>query len=523
MSYFYKYIKYKNKYLLLSNQIGNGVDINRTINDNSETILHFVTNNNKINKVKQLLKHPDINVNSQNINGDTPLNYAIYNNYIGIIKLLLNHPNINVNIKNINDETALYYAIEQNNIKIIKLLLEHKNININIQNKYGDTPLHYAVQEKNYILIYILLLQKNINTNIKNNLGIKPLNTDIKNKLYKIIKILSTDKHYKIESKLSLYNTTSYKIDDDNKNKWLENQCYNNARILGKFILDITKHVPYKEFHDNLNLCFNKIPTNLDYVICIPMDVENITNQKSNIWITSILLDKINKKELLNINIKNILYSTDDNYYALIYLYSLLNINFLIFDDGSFSGSQMEADINNIYYNMVYDKSKIFCIIPYMSNNAIKLLNNINNIYIKIIYIEIIETVTERCNKLNIKSLNLVNTNRELQTFNINNSQTLNKLLNEFFPNLRNNFKYNIVNRNMPFYFDHKIADYVSTFPIIYQYGYVRPSSKCKEKSIPLIANCENIPTLESLNKKIYNEQCIIPYYKKLDIKIINI
>ena len=72
----------------------------------------------------------------------------------------------------------------------------------------------------------------------------------------------------------------------------------------------------------------------------------------------------------------------------------------------------------------------------------------------------------------------------------------------------------------MPFYFDHKIADYLSSFPVIYQLGYINSTVGCDRSNQLLIDNCDNLPTFKSLDEKDYDSQCIIPYYKKLNIRI---
>ena len=48
--------------------------------------------------VKLLLKHPTIDVNTEDLNGDTPLIIACIEGDFEVVELLLEQPNINVNI-----------------------------------------------------------------------------------------------------------------------------------------------------------------------------------------------------------------------------------------------------------------------------------------------------------------------------------------------------------------------------------------------------------------------------------------
>ena len=87
---------------------------------------------NNIDTVKKLL-YSGLDINIQDNEKDTALHKACKKNKIELIKLLLAHPDIDVNITNENENknTALYHACNRNNIKIVKLLLEHPKIKLN--------------------------------------------------------------------------------------------------------------------------------------------------------------------------------------------------------------------------------------------------------------------------------------------------------------------------------------------------------------------------------------------------------
>jgi len=132
--------------------------------------------------VKELLKHPKIDINKPGVNGCLPLQVAIVQQNIQIIKELINHPEIDPNAVDLAQTCALsvcypiYIAVMRKNSEILSLLLSHKEININNGRKLGDgtyeTPLSLA--EKNGDQGCINLLKaylKNTNQNKRKNWG----------------------------------------------------------------------------------------------------------------------------------------------------------------------------------------------------------------------------------------------------------------------------------------------------------------------------------------------------------------
>lgn len=93
-------------------------------------MIESYTTEYKINLVRLLVNHPDIDVNSEDNNGDTPLILAArkmqpHDMLEKIMRILLSHPNINVNCKNKAGRTALSYAEENGNVTIIQMLKSH--------------------------------------------------------------------------------------------------------------------------------------------------------------------------------------------------------------------------------------------------------------------------------------------------------------------------------------------------------------------------------------------------------------
>lgn len=105
--------------------INNGIDINYQDKSNGNTALIISINNNTNEITKELLKHPDIDVNIPDNCGNTALIWSCYYEHKENIKELLKSPNIDVNIADKDNVTALYLIKKRMNGVIEKLLIEH--------------------------------------------------------------------------------------------------------------------------------------------------------------------------------------------------------------------------------------------------------------------------------------------------------------------------------------------------------------------------------------------------------------
>ena len=82
---------------------------------------------------------------------------------------ILKQEDIDINAYDENHMTCLHYAALHNNIKVIQQLLNIGCINVNSQNSQGNTPLHLAAQHKNALLIDMLLNASSIDLTLVNN------------------------------------------------------------------------------------------------------------------------------------------------------------------------------------------------------------------------------------------------------------------------------------------------------------------------------------------------------------------
>ena len=146
MSFKEKYIKYKNKYLLLKKK-------NQQKGGSHELYMAVVENNS--NQVNEILQRMDIDGAERiDLNYKPPqdfrdhkdmLNTAISNNNYEIVRNLLEHGIIDINNTDRNKNTYLMNAVIQGNILIIKLVLRYQNkYDAGFTNKDGNTAIMLA-------------------------------------------------------------------------------------------------------------------------------------------------------------------------------------------------------------------------------------------------------------------------------------------------------------------------------------------------------------------------------------------
>ena len=170
---------------------------------------------------------------------------------------------------------------------------------------------------------------------------------------------------------------------------------------------------------------------------------------------------------------------------------------FVGIDDVSYSGGQLIHDylplFDSTLLSNVHD-TKVYMIIPFLSQHSIsRIFHNYHIDWIS--YNDYndcdvadkhtggtckFSTVAEIifCNNFEIffnkKKVLLHQTDMQLRT-------SSNRLFQKHFPNTRNNGEYNL--DNYLYYFDHKIADYNSSLPSVYQAGII--SGKSDTRNTP--------------------------------------
>lgn len=276
-------------------------------------------------------------------------------------------------------------------------------------------------------------------------------------------------------------------LDFENINKYLNSLCNEEIKeMMTHFFLENTKYISFKEFKDALFNSFNKfieLIENKDYYLIL-----HSSARKSNYWCALLLfiyLDE-NKNIKRPIRILNNL-KIDKND---------INDKMLLFlDDASYSGTQLFDDINKQiedfkYYNINLVKEKNGgggVRIIKISDKERLLREEINNIAKNVLIPKILICTTYisdiALNKLKsiINENNIIYYDKMVPLSDIDNeiyNKYFNKLLkNEklFREKERQNpdmeYKVGLKDVRYPIYFDHKIADFFSSYPEIYQLG----------------------------------------------------
>ena len=157
----------------------------------ADSALHFAFRHEDIEVIEVLLARNDINVNIGNNHGITPLHYICGIDPIGCgrkvpnitaLSLLLNHPNIDVNREDHDYYTPLMMATVVGWPEVVSSLLEMPGINIHLTNTYHHTTAaHYACQSKGFDVLKLLYAHdKEVIHNKTSNLGRTLLHVAVK-------------------------------------------------------------------------------------------------------------------------------------------------------------------------------------------------------------------------------------------------------------------------------------------------------------------------------------------------------
>jgi hypothetical protein len=257
----------------------------------------------------------------------------------------------------------------------------------------------------------------------------------------------------------------------NNVSLWLDKSEPSIRKIATEFILK-TVYINHVQFLKTYKVAIKEMLDILKTdILQFFMNVDDIN--KSSYWIMQIIRKYINKKKYI-IKIITDVKNLDES------------LPVIIADDASYSGSQMANTIQDNFENTRFD---IFILIPFMSNTAIDIIkksytdnNNEGSIKFLDTSIYIIKPIYELMSKENIEKLFLYYTDNP-------------KYIREY-----------------PIYFDHKVADNYSSFPLIYTYGII-PNNynkkiihECESNRKPfkdIFEKLERIPLLKNCKKDI--------------------
>jgi len=324
---------------------------------------------------------------------------------------------------------------------------------------------------------------------------LKYLKDDIADTIYDLIFVNenSEDRIYRfiLEARYmylrnQIHMSKTYTINDEHKLKYINGQCSEKSKEIASIILDNTKHISYTSFltaiYNSVDKFIRLCKKDISYILIVSINETNV--DKSNYWVAQLVYNYLIHK--CDINIIDIIHNI--NYIKHI---DKVNVQYIYCDDCSYTGTQLSDDLNDIIqfvkdYRSGVDKPTIVnTIVPYISEYAKEQLKSVY-------YSEELKT---------FKTILQEHSKAEID---INS-----KHLADYFLWNGSNF-----DNQVAVYFDHKIADDLSTFPFIYMTGMIAtdkyPNSTiyyCKNTKynklteypiphkIPFINHCIQTPT----------------------------
>ena len=107
------------------------------------TALHFAANEGRLDVVKELLTHSDLEKESLTSILRAPLHLAAIRGHTNIVRALIN-AGVNRNLRDFDENTPLHYASEYGHFECIIYLIKEAEADPMIKNKFGYTPSDIA-------------------------------------------------------------------------------------------------------------------------------------------------------------------------------------------------------------------------------------------------------------------------------------------------------------------------------------------------------------------------------------------
>ena len=287
-----------------------------------------------------------------------------------------------------------------------------------------------------------------------------------------------------------------HNINNTKLKEWLDKSDSHIKSIAHEFILK-TKYISYSIFKKYLkNTYFEMLKslntTKLQFLIITDNSSVSYKN-KSGYWVLNHIIPYIDNK----IYDYNIIYDINDINY---------NLPIIIPDDATYSGSQISSFIEH-FSNKNCD---IYIMIPFISNTAI-------------------DTITTTFKENQIDGALYFPTKHKYIIKSIYELMTQDKIIKLFSYYTKDG--QNV--REYPIYFDHKVADNYSSFPLIYTYGIIPNQHNkniiqmCKKNRLPLknyFKDLQRVPILNNCSYDILYDistpPCPLQPYKKNFVSI---
>ncbi len=282
--------------------------------------------------------------------------------------------------------------------------------------------------------------------------------------------------------------------------EWLK-RSDREIRPIAKEFIDKTIYISYRKFKSVLYKCVNELLKHLkskdkNVLQFFITDDDVSYKYKSSYWIISHIQEYMEKYPEFSITVVDDKKKLD------------FSNTIIITDDASYSGSQISGIINDNFFDT--KDCNIYLLIPFISNTALDVIINGFN---------------ENNNMNGIINYSSKSTFIMRPIYEIMDKDNIVKLF-KYYTKEGSNI------REYPIYFDHKVADNYSSFPLIYTYGIV-PNEKNKDiivnsksKGIPFKNIFDSLDRVVFLNncdntyKYDINPACPIPPYKAHFIKL---
>lgn len=152
-----------------------GSDVNQRDGNDKTLLSEVVYDEHGIDKLRELLAKPGIELDAQQLDGTTPLYRAGLAGNVAAFELLLRHGADVNNRNNDNHWTILICAVADDRNAIAGSLLGRADTDVNAADDTGRTALHVAAQRGHAGMVELLLARPDIRVNVKNHMGWTPL------------------------------------------------------------------------------------------------------------------------------------------------------------------------------------------------------------------------------------------------------------------------------------------------------------------------------------------------------------
>jgi hypothetical protein len=305
--------------------------------------------------------------------------------------------------------------------------------------------------------------------------------------------------------KILMPELVNYPLNYKKANQWVLSQCDTESQLFAENIIKNTEYVSFDKFINKLKtICMSyikkyKTDKNSVFVLIIPYVIS-----KSNLWVSLLAFKYL--KDLISY----VYYDITDVYNGINKHTSSLykkNVHCVICDDCAYTGQQLYSlssiDYSKLKYNNKMPEPKATDVkwLKWYENTQRDARQIIESIDINKFSVDLIIPYMSILANISLKKIHYVRIPKVCKVFSIFSQQIdINRIpihvLNEF----RNTFQYH--KDISAVYFDHKIADALSTFNKIYT---LAPLFNCSvsNKSIKFIDNCPDAKIPKNIN--IYN------------------